>query len=149
MKTFLIISISFISFCSYGQSAFVSIEDYQASPVDSAVNVYEIAFLPEFKGGSNAFETFIANNIKYPEKAIKDSIRGEITVSFILSDSGRIVKPFIVKSLRNDIDIECLTVLNKMPLWRPARINGKKITYRIVITLHIKFRPNMDKYLFE
>ena len=44
----------------------------------------------QYKGGFSAFSTYIAENIQYPDQAIKDEVSGVVYVSFVVQKDGSI-----------------------------------------------------------
>ena len=45
--------------------------------------------LPEFIGGQQALISYLCNEIRYPEQAIKDKIEGHVVVRFVVDQLGR------------------------------------------------------------
>ena len=85
---------------------------------------------PSYPGGKQALLDFLKENIKYPEQAKKDSIEGQVVVSFIVKSDGSITNPQVVKSLHPLLDAEALRVINLMPKWKP----GSPSRYELPIT---------------
>ncbi len=73
--------------------------------------------------GQSALITFLKENIKYPEQAIKDSIEGNVVVNFNVESDGTITNAHVVKSLHPLLDAEALRVVNLMPKWEPGSLS--------------------------
>jgi periplasmic protein TonB len=93
---------------------------------------------PEFPGGYDAFRKFISSNIKYPE-VLKDSgVEGTVYISFVIDTLGNISSAKIEKDKAGyGFGGEALKVIEKMPPWKPAKLNGRKVKVRY--TIPVKF----------
>lgn len=95
---------------------------------------------PSFKGGQTAIETFINNNIEYPQDAIDNNVEGTVRVQFGVDANGKIsnVKT-IGDKLGYGLEEEAIKVITSMPNWTPGMVSGKNVktwmvlpvTYRI------------------
>ncbi len=96
--------------------------------------------MPEFPGGEIAFIEYVKKKLTYPSGAISDKIEGRVTVKFIIRKNGAPSNVQIIKSLRSDVDNECLKVISNMPKWNPGMINGKvvSVSYSIPIRFLLK-----------
>ena len=88
-------------------------------------NYAEVA--PAYNGGQGAIESYINNNIEYPEEAIDNGIEGTVNVQFGIDENGNISN---VKTLGNKIgyglEEEAVKVISNMPKWTPGIVKGKK-----------------------
>jgi TonB family protein len=91
---------------------------------------------PEFLGGLDSRYSFIGKNLKYPESAIRDEIEGKVIVLFIIDITGKVTSPEIIQGIREDLDKSALELVNKIPNWRPAEINGEKVKGRQSLPLN-------------
>ncbi|MEN0056654.1 MAG: TonB family protein [Mucilaginibacter sp.] len=66
---------------------------------------------PAFKGGDQAFATFLRNNIVYPEYSSKNCISGTIDVAFRINKSGKVVDASVQRGLGIDLDDEALRII--------------------------------------
>ncbi len=88
--------------------------------------------------GYSALYEYFSRELKYPIEAARDSIEGIVTVSFVIDQDGKTGLVKIENSLGAAFDKECHRIINSMPLWRPAMINGKPISTRLSIPLTFK-----------
>jgi TonB family protein len=93
--------------------------------------------LPEFPGGEKNLLRFLAENIKYPDKCIGDSVQGIVIVKFIIDESGKVICPHILTSLHPETDREALRIVKIMPDWKPA--SNSDIPCKMCYTLPITF----------
>lgn len=77
----------------------------------------------EYPGGAEKFFEFIKKEIRYPSDALRDSITGDVHVTFIVTATGQILQESIkiAKSLSPSCDAEALRIIRKAPAW----ISGK------------------------
>jgi TonB family protein len=80
--------------------------------------------LPQFFGGDKALMMFLKDNVQYPSECKEQAIQGRIVVKFIIDESGKIICPYIHRSLHLVLDKEALRVIKLMPDWKPASNNG-------------------------
>lgn len=67
--------------------------------------------LPSFKGGAKSLNTFISNNLIYPEYAKQNCLQGTIHISFQLTKKGRIFGSRVQKGYGIDLDAEALRIV--------------------------------------
>lgn len=92
---------------------------------------------PQFPGGENARQLFLAQNIQYPEKAKANNIEGIVFATFIVETDGTISHVKILKGIGSGCDEEVIRVLKKMPAWKPGFQRGKNV--RVKINMPVKF----------
>ncbi len=94
--------------------------------------------MPTFPGGVKGLLAFLKENIKYPRKAEKKEIEGDVVCSFWVLEDGSITDIRVEQSAHPILDKEALRVIKAMPKWNPATLNGvpKKKRY----SLPIRFR---------
>lgn len=96
--------------------------------------------IPTFPGGSLELIEYIARHLKYPKKAKDKGIHGRVIVSFIIDCDGSISDAKIVRGIDPDCDKEALRLINGMPRWIPAQLNGENIGGGVRLTLPIIFK---------
>ena len=96
--------------------------------------------MPEYKGGMDSMMHFIQKNLKYPDKAKKDSIEGRVIVQFIVNTTGAIEDIQIKKSLSKECDEEVVRVVSIMPSWNPGKQNGKAVSVRFMLPVLFRFK---------
>lgn len=89
------------------------------------------------KGYPGLYEYFNKNLI-YPKDALNDSIQGVLTIAFVINRNGRPEKIEIVNSPGESFDREARRLVESMPDWKPAMLNGKPVPSRM--TLPITFQ---------
>lgn len=94
--------------------------------------------IPEFPGGDDKLFQFLAEEVKYPVKALEGGIQGRVVTQFYVETDGRITDIKIVKNVNSYLDDEAYRIINSMPKWKPGTIEGQKV--RVKFTLPINFR---------
>lgn len=83
--------------------------------------------MPEFPGGQDSLISFIARNIKYPTKAIADSLEGKVVAKFIVNTNGSISDATILYDIGGGCGDEVLRVIKLMPKWNAGKQNGRTV----------------------
>ena len=77
---------------------------------------------PGFPGGEKSLVKFAKSKLRYPKTAIRDNIEGSVIVKFTINSRGYVTDPKLLRSVRNDLDNQCLDMLRQMPNWIPAKL---------------------------
>lgn len=67
--------------------------------------------VPSFKGGAKSLNSFISNNLIYPEYAKQNCLQGTVQISFRLTKQGRIFESKVEKGFGIDLDSEALRIV--------------------------------------
>ena len=86
------------------------------------------------KGYPDLYDFFSAN-LEYPADGLKDSIQGVQTISFVINTAGKPVQIQVVNSLGEPFDKESRRLIENMPAWKPATLNGKPVESKISIPI--------------
>lgn len=111
--------------------------------LDDDKPLFMAEIMPSFPEGKNAMDKFISDNLKYPEEAQAKGIQGRVTVRFVVSKTGDIVTPEIIRGIDPDCDKEALRVISAMPKWLPGKHEGKNVN--VYFTLPVIFKLNIEK----
>lgn len=101
-------------------------EEQNESESNKIFNGDDVDQQPSFPGGTNALNTFIASNLKYPVFAQEKGIQGRVVVKFIVEKDGSISNVEVDRSVPG-LDNEAMRVVKAMPKWIPGQINGKAV----------------------
>lgn len=94
--------------------------------------------IPTFPGGVTELMKYITEKFKYSKKAQDKGIHGRVIVSFIIDCEGSISDAKIVRGIDPDCDKEALRLINGMPRWIPAQLNGENIGVRLTLPIIFK-----------
>jgi TonB family protein len=115
-----------------------------ATTASSAVTYVVYREAQPVEGFSHLYKYF-STELKYPEEAIRDSIQGLVTVTFMIDSQGRPGKISILNSLGPLFDAEAIRLVNNMPAWRPATIDGKPIAAKFSLPLNFQFNATANQ----
>ncbi|CAG0982675.1 hypothetical protein FLAV_01854 [Flavobacteriales bacterium] len=94
-----------------------------------------VDMLAEFNGGKTALNNHIKENINYPEKNSNTRIKGIILTSFTVNENGKISDVQLVNGSNTHYDSVVVEMIKKMPLWKPALLNGRNTSSTFVLPL--------------
>jgi TonB family protein len=126
-------------------SAFVLLALAFACERDDQTVYTEVDEMAEFPGGIQAIQQFISDNLSYPDNAEKNGIEGKVFAQFVVSKEGKVIQAEIVRSVSPELDEEALRVVNLLPEWTPAKLDGKPVN--VQFTLPILFQLADEEYV--
>lgn len=85
--------------------------------------------------GYPALYEYFSRELQYPDVAAEDSPEGIVTVIFTIDIEGKPVGIQIENSLGQAFDREAVRVIEKMPAWEPASLNGVPVPSKISLPL--------------
>ena len=83
--------------------------------------------MPEFPGGEDSLSQYLADNIKYPQMAIENSIQGRVFVTFVIETDSTISDVNVLRGIGYGCDEEAVRVIESMPKWNPGMQRGKPV----------------------
>ncbi len=90
----------------------------------------------QFPGGMDNLARFITNNLQYPQKSREEGLEGRVLIEFVVSYNGNIRNLRILQSAGKEFDDEAMRVVKKMPIWMPAKQNGKPVNSYYTLPLN-------------
>ena len=115
-----------------------------AAGSDNQQAVYtKVTVPPEYPGGTDALVDFLVKNLKYPEKAKKDSIVGKVFVTFVVEADGSVSHVKVLRGIGGGCDEEAVRVVSMMPKWKPGTQGGENAKpVAVQMNLPIQFALN-------
>lgn len=98
-----------------------------------------IIHLAEPLGGKRAYNKYLDNNVRYPEEASKNNIKGKVKVEFAVRIDGSLDEYKVVKGLGYGCDEEVIRLIKEGPKWSPSTENGQPIESTVLVG--VKFGP--------
>lgn len=108
-----------------------------------ANDTYEITELPGFPGGKSALMLYISESLKYPEEAKNSHTEGDVIVEFTIGKDGCITDSTILRGLGQSCDAEVLRLIDEMPCWSPAAVDGKRVASKYVLPVRFSLGPTL------
>lgn len=93
----------------------------------------------KFPGDEKEAYRFIAKNIKYPALAQEAGVEGRVECLVTIGTDGSIKNVRITKPVNKYLDKEVIRIMNEMPKWEPAQIDGKAVESTIPFGVVFKF----------
>jgi TonB family protein len=93
--------------------------------------------LPKYLGGSKAFKDFIAENLHYPEEAIKANAEGSVIVEYDIHDSGNVSNPRVLKGIGFGCDEEAVRLISLLQF---EKVNNRGVRVKLTSKTSINFR---------
>ena len=88
---------------------------------------------PRYKKGDEAMRQFIADHIRITPHMSAACGQALVKVACVVERNGRLSAMRVIQSEGSLYDAEAIRVLKKMPRWRPARMEGKRVRSLVVI----------------
>ncbi len=114
------------------QSDFYASSTSQSHGVNSSVNE------PTYDGGMMAFYRFVADNLKYPQKARNNGTAGKVIVRFTIQKDGSVSNISCLSNLGDGLEEEAMRLISMTNQWIPAKENDQPVVK--ALTLPITFR---------
>lgn len=100
--------------------------------------VYKVAaVMPRFKGDVN---TWLCQQVKYPEAAAKAKQQGRVIVQFVVSADGTVYGAKVLRGVSPALDKEALRVVSIMPKWIPGKEKGKNVAVSYCLPITFKLQ---------
>ena len=90
--------------------------------------------------GYEALYRYINENLHYPPEALSDSVQGAVMVTFVITPEGKADQITLENNLGPAFASEVTNLIQNMPAWKPATLNGTPVPSRITLplTFHVQ-----------
>lgn len=88
---------------------------------------------PEPFTGYKALHEYFAREMKHPQGDAPDRARGIVLISFAINEQGKPEGIEVEKKLDEACDAEAVRLVQNMPPWKPATIDGKVVKTRLAV----------------
>jgi TonB family protein len=104
---------------------------------------------PEYPGGQEEMSKFLSKNLRYPVDAVEKEQQGKVFLKFVVDTEGEISNIKVLKSAGPGLDEEAVRVVGKMPTWKPAKQNGRKVNAEYVMPIEfiLDGKENKEKLI--
>jgi len=104
----------------------------------------------DFPGGFREMSKFFNDNLDFPQEAIDLGIKGRVTVRFIVEETGQVSNVSVAIPLAGckDCDRAVVNVVEKMPFWTPAKVQGKPVRQLVNLPVYIEGSDSGPGHLF-
>ncbi len=80
---------------------------------------------------------YISDYLNYPEKAKALGLEGTVYIEFIVTETGDVLSPVVMRDIGGDCGEVALKIVKDMPKWEPGIKKGKPV--KVLLTLPIRF----------
>ena len=113
----------------------------QVIPVEKEPEVI-VQEMPQFPGGEKALLSFISQNLKYPDEAVKNNLFGKVIIRFAVAADGSVKRIEILRSINPLLDQEAVRVISMLPRWKPGKQNGVPVSVWYSVPVSFEIRNN-------
>ena len=96
--------------------------------------------MPEFPGGDESLRKFIAENVKYPNIARENDIKGKVYVRFCVTYKGAVDQVTIARGVDPLLDEEAIRVVKSLPPWKPGKQRGKAVNVWYTVPINFQLQ---------
>lgn len=117
-------------------------QDKPRSLTSDAKVLPDAEILPEFPGGEEGLNEYMARYVKYPQQAQAEKIGGTVFILFNVMANGWVdtASVAVEKSVHPQLDAEAMRLVREMPRWNPGYDRGQvvNVSMRIPIFFYVK-----------
>lgn len=84
--------------------------------------------MPEMIGGIST----LYQNLRYPDKALKNNVEGKVTLQFVINEKGEVTDPVVLRGIGYGCDEEALRVIRQVE-FTPGLQRGRPVKVRASI----------------
>ena len=105
--------------------------------------------LPSYPGGNREFIRFVAENIRYPDQALKDGVEGTVYLEYTVDNVGTVANEVVIHGIGYGCDEEALRLVRLLkydPVKnRGVRMKSKmKTRIRFELPESVKPKPSIN-----
>ena len=112
-------------------------QGYNKSSLDE--DVAPVIKLAEPFGGRKAYNKYLETNLRYPQAALENKVKGKVTIEFTVDTSGALSDFNVTKSLGFGCDDEVIRLVKEGPKWSAGTENN--IAIESNVRVRMKFDP--------
>jgi len=109
---------------------------HMPKPEQPVKSIIKISPLPVT--GEAYYKTYLKHNLKYPQRALKNGIAGNVIVAFRVEVDGTLSNLRVTQSLGYGCDKEAIRLVSEGPDWQPATINGKAAEKEAILMVNFQ-----------
>jgi TonB family protein len=107
---------------------------YQKAPEETA-SVKENSNRASTPASFPDLENYIEQNLRYPEKAVLNGIKGTVYLSFVVGADGLVKSPKVTQGVHAELDAAAMQFVMGMPAWSPGQRNGVAIESEVILPI--------------
>lgn len=92
--------------------------------------------MPEFPGGTEALQKYLAQSVVYPVVAQENGIQGRVYIQFVINQNGEVTNATILRGVDPSLDREALRVVEAMPKWKPGKQRNSPVRVSYIVPIN-------------
>lgn len=109
----------------------------------TALSGEPVVILAEPVGGLRAYDKYLDDNLRYPQQALDNNIKGRVAIQFTVGLDGSLNEFKVTRSLGFGCDEEVIRLVKEGPAWRPSTENNVPI--ESLVRVRLRFDPSKRK----
>ena len=90
---------------------------------------------PFYEGGNKALRSFVDKHLVYPEKVLKEGIKGTVVIRYTINHKGRVIETKVLSSLGHGCDEAAQAVVKKLQ-FQVGTYRNIKVLFHKTIKIH-------------
>ena len=95
----------------------------------------EVEVAPVFAKGKMTQNDFVKYYLQYPISERGANVQGNVLIEYVVDSTGMLTDPVVKKNVNPALDKEALRVVELMPFFAPAKINGSPVAVKMQIEI--------------
>ena len=121
------------------QKSKTELDEVRGKVSDDDRRVYDVVETPpSFPGGQTELMKLIAQSVRYPADAYRDSVQGRVVMQFVVDKDGKVTSPTVVRGVCESIDEEAKRVVMQLPDFIPGKLRGEPVAVRYTLPILFK-----------
>lgn len=98
-----------------------------------------------YQGGNTAFRKFVADNLVYPEEALKNDIEGVVHLKIDVDHKGKVIGVKLMKGIGHGCDNEAMRIIRKAKYEVPANPRKMRVIHHKNVRIQFTKPPAEKK----
>ncbi len=129
--------------CACTAASFAQQDSLSAQPIDlqhvesNDGSFTQVDAPPSYPGGEQALLAYLNENLRYPDAMRQAHVTGTVHLAFTITDRGEVKDARVRRGIDGGepLHAEALRVVNAMPNWQPARVQGVAVPMEYVLPI--------------
>lgn len=142
----MIVGVAFFFACDRTPDENLQTDNLKSKKENTEETFFIVEVMPQFPGGVEELQKYLATNIKYPSDAQEQRESGRVYVQFVVSKTGDVKDVKIMRSGGSEsLDNEALRVVSAMPKWTPGKQRGRYVNVNYTVPINFVLQGSMQQ----
>ena len=121
-------------------------EEASPAPPPPSMEVFDVVEnMPKPSGGSEGWNQYLANNLRYPSEAKEKGITGTVYLTFVVDTEGSVQHVQIFRGVEAGLDEEAIKVVKNAPKWEPGTQDGQKVNVKMRLPIRFALHQSTSE----